>query len=201
MTGRAFVGGLVVAESLNNAFARGRAVAAARREEHDHFGTAAQLSAALAAIKKMDPQHPLNSQKVLDQIDAHGQRASTFSEAWIVKFDPGLIYSELMKIHETQRSKAVAQIEKAVISHRQPGWFSSECFILFSTKFDTAEAAQAAKGEILRLARGAGLDDSLDPAQILRAVAEANLKLMEPVAVAVPRGPRPPARAFRRRKM
>ena len=196
---RTLFGALALADNINVAIAQRRSVDAARRAERSHYGSVAQLSAALAAIKKMDPEHPLNSQKVLDHIDAHGQGAGSFQAAWQVDCDPAEIYFELLESHQKARAKAVVQIEKSTISHREPGWFSNECFIFFSVKFDTLEAAQGAKEEALRLARSAGLDDSLDPVQILKAMVQKNLKLMEPVAV--PRGPRPPARAFRRRKM
>lgn len=198
---RMFFGGLALAENINAALAQNRANKQLREAERYHCGSIAQLSAALAAIRQMDPSHPLNSQRVRDQIDEQGQRAGTFAGAWQAYGDPVVIHAELTKSHELARLKAVQQIEKAVITHRQAGWFSSESFVLFSTKFDTAEAAQAAKAEALRLAKSASLDESLDPAHIVKTVLETNLKLLEPVPVAAPRGPRPPPRAFRRRKM
>ena len=198
---RMFFGGLALAENINSALAQNRANKQLREAERYHCGSIAQLSAALAAIRQMDPSHPLNSQRVRDQIDEQGQRAGTFAGAWQAYGVPVVIHAELTKSHELARLKAVQQIEKAVITHRQAGWFSSESFILFGVKFDTAEAAQAAKVEALQLARSAPLDDSLDPVQILKAMVQKNLKLLEPVPVAVPKGPRPAPRAFRRRKM
>ena len=175
---RTLFGALALADNINAAIAQRRAIDTARRAERFHYGSVAQLSAALAAIKKMDPEHPLNSQKVLDQIDAHGQGAGSFQSAWQVDCDPSNVYLALMEAHQKDRAKAVAQIEKAVISHREPGWFSRECFILFSVKFDTSEVAEGAKAEALRLARGAALDDSLDPVQILKACLSGLLPIM-----------------------
>ena len=199
---RTLFGALALADSINVAIAQRRAIDTARRAERSHYGSIAQLSAALAAIKKMDPEHPLNSQKVLDQIDQHGQGAGSFEGAWRVDCDPSNVYLQLMEAHQKDRAKAVAQIEKTVVSHREAGWFSRECFILFSVKFDTSEAAQGAKEEALRLASGAGLDDSLDPTQIVKAVSDAQIKRMTPPEpVARPRGERPAPRACRRRRM
>ena len=71
----------MLAENINAALQRGRAIDAARRAERDHFGTVAQLSAALAALKTLAPDRPMNNQKVRDVIDQHGQRAGSFTEA------------------------------------------------------------------------------------------------------------------------
>lgn len=199
---RTLFGALALADSINVSIAHRRSVDAARRAERSHYGSVAQLSAALAAIKKMDPEHPLNSRRVLDQIDQHGQGAGSFEGAWRVDCDPAAIYSELLESHQKARAKAVVQIEKAVVSHREPGWFSRECFIFNGVKFDTLEVAEGAKAEALRLASCAGLDDSVDPVQIVKAVANAQIKLMmPPEPVARPRGERPAPRAFRRRRM
>ena len=199
---RTLFGALALADNINAAIAQRRAIDTARRAECSHYGSVAQLSAALAAIKKLDPEHPLNSQRVLDHIDAHGQGAGSFQAAWQVDCDPSNVYLALMEAHQKDRAKAVAQIEKAVISHREPGWFSNECFIFFSVKFDTLEAAQGAKEEALRLTRAAGLDDSVDPSYIVVRAAEAQIKLMmPPEPVAGPKGERPAPRAFRRRRM
>ena len=172
---RTLFGALALADSINVAIAQRRSVDAARRAERSHYGSIAQLSAALAAIKKLDPEHPLNSQKVLDQIDAHGQGTGSFQAAWQVNCDPASIYFELMEAHQKARAKAVAQIEKSTISHREPGWFSRESFIFFSVKYDTLEMAEGAKAEALRFAHCAGLDDSVDPLQIVKAVANAQI--------------------------
>lgn len=198
---RTLAGGLLLADNISAALQRGRAVNAQRRAERDHFGTVAQLASALKAIKDIAPSHPLNSQKVRDHIDGTGQWVGSFAAAWRLNSDPEAIHSELSKVHELARQKVLAQIEKTAISHRESGWFSSECFIFLGVKFDTQEAAQTAKTEALRLARCASIDDSLDPLQIVKKVLETSRKLMEPVVVDAPRGERPPARAFRRRKM
>ena len=88
---RTLFGALALADSINVAIAQRRAIDTARRAERSHYGSVAQLSAALAAIRKLDPEHPLNSQKVLDHIDAHGQGAGSFQAAWQVNCDPASI--------------------------------------------------------------------------------------------------------------
>ena len=115
---RTLFGALALADNINAAIAQRRAIDTARRAVLDHFGTIAQLGACLAAIRQMDPSHPLNIQKVRDQIDEQGQRAGTFAGAWQAYGDPVVIHAELTKSHELARLKAVQQIEKA--SRRMP---------------------------------------------------------------------------------
>ena len=200
---RTFVGGLMLAESITAAMQRGREVDAARRAQRDHFGTVAQLAAALSAIRTLAPEHPLNSQAVRNVIDQHGQHSGSFTEAWRVEVDPMAVFQELNHAHELARQKVLGRLEKTQIERRTSFFFQTESFHFGGSGALTQEGAEWVQTKALQLAQIAGLDDPIEFENIVQKAVELHADFVNPPRPVMtgPQPERPAPRAFRRRRM
>ena len=193
----------MLAENITAAMQRGQEIDAARRAERDHFGTVAQLSAALAAIRTLAPEHPLNSQAVRDAIDQHGQHAGSFAAAWQLEINPVAVHQELSKAHELARQKVLRQLEKTQIEQRTSFFFGNESFHFAESGALTQEVAESVKTKALQLAQVAVLDDPIEFKKIVQKAVELRAAFVNPPQP-VSTGPRPERQAprpFRRRRM
>ena len=200
---RAFMGGLMLADTITTAMQRGRKIDAARRAQRDHFGTVAQLSAALVAIRTLAPEHPLNSQRVRDTIQIAGERAGSFAAAWQLEIDTMAVQLELHQAHELARQKVLLRLEKTQIERRTSFFFRNESSHFAESGALAQEGAEWVKTKAMQLAQTAGLDDPIEFKKIVQKAVELHADFVNPPQPVLtgPRPERQAPRAFRRRRM
>lgn len=159
--------GDAIVQSIEAAGARASANNELAKAEKYHRGTVAQLAAALTALKQLAPEHPLNLQIVLDQIDQDGERTRSFQEAWQLGHCPKAILSRLVAEHEKSKMDALSKINALQIVCKRAFWSSKEVFMIGKTKFPNESEARNRKEKLVALVTTAGLGECMDLAALM----------------------------------
>jgi hypothetical protein len=165
-----------IAQSIESARDRAHSNAELAKAERYHRGSISQLSAALAALRNLAPEHPLNSRVVRDQVDAAGEKTKTFQAAWGAgeSCDPFSILRELQQAHEEAKAETLRALAGAEVTHKKRGFFKRRdiFYFLSKTEHPTSDAAEAVRDKAISIATAAKLGDSVDLQSVLAVAGE-----------------------------
>lgn len=158
--------GDAIATSIGRARDRDRANREIQGQQGYHCGDIAVQRAALAELRRVDPENVLFKPVVIDRIWHLGEREfkrQGWTKGSALEVDPATAHAELLAEFEELRTKAIAAAEAEPVKHRRQGWpwarrdeFSWRKTVVATER--EALALQAA--ELARLA-GASLGDDL----------------------------------------
>lgn len=144
-----------------------------RTAEHHHGRTIALLVAALAELRRLDPDNPLHVPRVQDHIRDWGgytiDRSKSFQPVWDLKFDLVAILRMVEQEHENVKAATVAALKSAQVEARRYFFRPWRTYgRVLSVKFASAEDADVARLRALAAAECAQLGDDLDASRLLR---------------------------------
>lgn len=153
-----------IATSMEAANDRRHAAAILTRAEQSHRGTIAQLSAALIALRKIEPDHALTYQVVLNVIDREGECTNTFHQAWRLNHEPEKILAALRVDFENRRIEKLSEVVAMAIKSKRRGWFWNrhDVFLFAGVAHLTMQYATAAKSRAINFLTNAKFGDDLN---------------------------------------
>lgn len=164
-----------IAQSMEAGAARARSNHELKTAERYHRGSIAQLTAALAALRQLDPAHPLTHWRVQDRIDRIGQtEARTFAQVRNLKIDINDVLAQVAGEFEAERFAALKKLDSLPVKHKRRGWWWARrdaYFFAGSTELPSRAAAEQLKGRAAALLKSADLDDEIGVERVIQMAA------------------------------
>jgi len=183
--GSGYWAGEAIAQSMQNNIDRANANAELAKAQRWHSGTIAQLSACLREIERLDPVNPLLRQKVLDVIDADGEksyrRTRRLQAAWQLDHEPQRILQQLTDAHAAERASLLERVSSEPIAVKMKSLFfifkRREVYIFMKTVHGNISDARQHKALVIEKISATTLDDSPLSLDALNKSAMEKLKL------------------------
>lgn len=155
-----------IATSIGRAADQDRANRAMREQQSFHCGDLAVQRAALAELRRVDPDNVLFKPVVIDRIWRLGE-AEFDRRGWdkgsSLEVDPATVYKTLLHEFEERRKRAIAAAQAEPVKHRRRGWPWARRDEFSWLKMAVATEREALALQATELARlaGASLGDEL----------------------------------------
>lgn len=139
------------------------------RAEHAHGRTCALASAAMAELRRVDPDNAIHVTQVQDHVMKIGgatiDRSSTFAPVWQLEFDLRAILREINDVYESNRTWTLNILSQPPTV--KTGWFGKKSWHIAGCSFESEQDAELARLRATAKANAAVVGKPLDLTTLL----------------------------------